>query len=53
MVSGVATARDELEFEVALIPHPLKITGLSVEKEGCLVNVETAVTAKYVERLVR
>ncbi len=53
MFSGVATARDEFGFEVALIPHSLEITGPSVEKEGGLVNVETAVTTKYVERLVR
>lgn len=52
-VSLTVTAIDEGGFEVALIPHTLEITGLEAKKEGGLVNVETDVIAKYIERLMR
>lgn len=52
-VSLTVTAIDEGGFEVALIPHTLEITGLTAKKEGGLVNVETDVIAKYIERLMR
>jgi riboflavin synthase len=40
-------------FEIALIPHTAERTTLGALAAGDLVNVETDVLAKYVERLVR
>jgi riboflavin synthase len=40
-------------FEIALIPHTAERTTLGTLAPGDLVNVETDVLAKYVERLVR
>ena len=40
-------------FEVALIPHTAERTTLGALATGDLVNVETDVLAKYVERLVK
>jgi riboflavin synthase len=40
-------------FEIALIPHTAEGTTLGALAPGELVNVETDVLAKYVERLVR
>jgi riboflavin synthase len=40
-------------FEVSLIPETLKRTTLGGKKPGDVVNLETDVIAKYVERLVR
>jgi riboflavin synthase len=40
-------------FEVALIPHTAQRTTLGALAPGDLVNVETDVLAKYVERLVK
>jgi riboflavin synthase len=40
-------------FEVALIPHTAERTTLGTLAPGELVNVETDVLAKYVERLVK
>ncbi len=40
-------------FEVALIPHTAERTTLGAVAPGDLVNVETDVLAKYVERLVK
>ena len=40
-------------FEIALIPHTAERTTLGALAPGDLVNVETDVLAKYVERLVR
>jgi len=39
-------------FEVGLIPHTLEVTVLGVRRPGDVVNLETDVIAKYVERLV-
>lgn len=47
----VASASDG-EFTVALIPHTLESTTLGLRKPGDLVNLETDVIAKYVERLL-
>jgi riboflavin synthase len=44
---------DETGFEVALIPHTLEVTTLGLRNVGDVVNLETDVLAKYVERLVR
>ena len=40
-------------FEIALIPHSAERTTLGALAPGDLVNVETDVLAKYVERLVK
>jgi len=40
-------------FEIALIPHTAERTTLGALTPGDLVNVETDVLAKYVERLVK
>jgi len=40
-------------FEIALIPHTAERTTLGALAKGDLVNVETDVLAKYVERLVK
>jgi len=40
-------------FEIALIPHTAERTTLGTLAPGDLVNVETDVLAKYVERLVK
>lgn len=39
-------------FEVGLIPHTLEVTVLGLRRPGDVVNLETDVIAKYVERLV-
>lgn len=39
-------------FRVAIIPHTLKNTTLSLKKQGDRVNIETDVIAKYVERFL-
>src|SRR5947208_2965978 len=40
-------------FEIALIPHTAERTTLGALVPGDLVNLETDVLAKYVERLVK
>lgn len=40
-------------FTVALIPHTLDVTTLGLRNVGDLVNLETDVLAKYVERLLK
>jgi riboflavin synthase len=52
-VDGVSLTLVDVEadrFSVALIPHTLEITTLGRLREGDLVNIETDVLAKYVER---
>lgn len=39
-------------FNVALIPHTMKVTTLGRKKPGDKVNVESDMLAKYVERMV-
>ncbi|HVF52709.1 MAG TPA: riboflavin synthase [Actinomycetota bacterium] len=51
-VSLTVAAAGRTSFEVALIPHTLDVTTLDGLREGSLVNVETDVMAKYVERFV-
>jgi len=38
------------QFNVALIPHTLSVTTLGVRQPGDLLNIETDILAKYVER---
>ena len=47
----VASASDD-QFTVALIPHTLENTTLGLRKAGDVVNLETDVIARYVERLL-
>jgi riboflavin synthase len=51
-VSLTVAAVDGRAFEVALIPHTLEVTTLSELAPGGLVNLETDVLAKYVEKLL-
>jgi riboflavin synthase len=54
-VDGVSLTIVDVEteqFSVALIPHTLHVTTLGRRKVGDLVNIETDVLAKYVQRYV-
>jgi riboflavin synthase len=54
-VDGVSLTLVEVEFErfsVALIPHTLAATTLGARRIGDLVNVETDILAKYVEKML-
>jgi riboflavin synthase len=51
-VSLTVAALGRSSFDVALIPHTAERTTLGTLREGDLVNLETDVVAKYVERLV-
>jgi riboflavin synthase len=52
-VSLTIAALGKTFFEIALIPHTAERTTLGALTPGELVNVETDVLAKYVERLVK
>lgn len=52
-VSLTIAALGKTFFDIALIPHTAEHTTLGALTKGDLVNVETDVLAKYVERLVR
>jgi len=52
-VSLTIAALGKTFFEIALIPHTAERTTLGALAKGDLVNVETDVLAKYVERLVK
>ena len=51
-ISLTAAEVFESGFRVAIIPHTLKITTLSVKKVGDKVNIETDIIAKYVQRFL-
>ncbi|MGH8947022.1 MAG: riboflavin synthase [Acidimicrobiia bacterium] len=51
-VSLTVASVDRDRFSVALIPHTLETTTLGLRKQGDLVNLETDVIAKYVERIL-
>ena len=40
-------------FEVSIIPHTLKITGLGELKRGSKVNIEVDIIGKYVEKMLQ
>ncbi len=40
------------EFEISIIPHTASITTLGIAKVGDMVNIETDMIGKYVERFV-
>jgi riboflavin synthase len=52
-VSLTVAALNPEGFEVALIPHTLDVTTLSLRVPGNKVNLEFDVLAKYVERMLR
>ena len=52
-VSLTVADADDAGFAVALVPHTMTATTLAALAPGALVNVETDVLAKYVERLLR
>jgi len=55
-LEGVSLTLVEVEherFSVALIPHTIKVTTLGSRQVGDVVNIETDVLAKYVERQLR
>ncbi len=49
----VSVNDEKSEIEVAIIPHTWENTNLHSLKEGDVVNVETDVLAKYVERMLK
>jgi len=54
-VDGVSLTLVDVEaerFSVALIPHTLQVTTLGTRREGDLVNLETDILAKYVEKML-
>ncbi len=53
-VDGISLTINQIEpkgFYVTLIPHTLKVTTLGEKKLGSLVNLETDLIGKYIERL--
>lgn len=46
----VSVERDR--FSVALIPHTLEVTSLGRKRPGAMVNLETDILAKYVQKLM-
>jgi riboflavin synthase len=51
-VSLTVAAVTDGGFEVALIPHTLKVTTLGERRSGDRVNLEADILAKYVERMM-
>src|SRR5262249_45423505 len=51
-VSLTVTEVGDASFGVALVPHTLAVTTLGSRPPGAIVNLETAVVAKYVDRLL-
>jgi riboflavin synthase len=55
-VDGISLTVNEVtdrSFSVAIIPHTAKITTLGLKQTGDLVNLESDVIGKYVERLLQ
>ena len=54
-VDGISLTLVDVEqdrFSVALIPHTLEVTTLGKKKVGDVVNIETDLLAKYVQRQI-
>ena len=47
----VVDATDE-NFSVSMIPHTREVTNFKIKRVGSLVNIETDVLAKYIDRLI-
>lgn len=52
-ISLTLVAVEADRFSVALIPHTLQVTTLGQKKPGDVVNIETDLLAKYVQRQLR
>lgn len=55
-VDGISLTVNKLEkgrFYVNIIPHTAENTNLVIKKEGDLVNIETDILGKYVEKLLQ
>ncbi|RJQ50557.1 MAG: riboflavin synthase [Desulfobacteraceae bacterium] len=52
-VSLTVNKRWETGFEVSIIPHTLKMTTLQFKGRGNVVNIETDMIGKYVERFLK
>jgi len=55
-VDGVSLTINEVTdrgFSVAIIPHTAKVTTLGIKQAGDMVNLESDLIGKYVERLLR
>jgi len=50
-VSLTVVSADDTQFSIALIPHTLAVTTLGQLVEGDVVNLETDILAKYVQRI--
>ena len=52
-ISLTVAAVDEVSFSVSLIPHTAAVTALGKKRAGDIVNLETDIIGKYVEKLLR
>ncbi len=55
-LDGISLTVVEADFEsfsVSIIPHTREVTNFKDKKIGSLVNIETDILAKYVERLIK
>jgi len=52
-ISLTVNSCTETSFEVSIIPHTLKVTGLSELKRGGRVNIEVDIIGKYVEKMLQ
>lgn len=52
-ISLTVAAVDEVSFSVSLIPHTAAVTTLGKKRAGDIVNLETDIIGKYVEKLLR
>ena len=44
---------DDMSFKVSIIPHTQSVTNLSSKQVGSIVNLETDIIGKYVEKLMK
>ncbi len=51
-ISLTVTETEESWFEVDLIPETIKATNISEKRRGSAVNLETDITARYIEKMV-
>ncbi len=52
-ISLTVNSCTESSFEVSIIPHTLKVTGLGELKRGGRVNIEVDIIGKYVEKMLQ
>lgn len=52
-ISLTVAAVDEVSFSVSLIPHTAAVTTFGKKRAGDIVNLETDIIGKYVEKLLR